>query len=411
MRRRQLLLASPVLAAAACTALEEDPGTTGPSEGGGAPAGTADPSDAGGTGTPERTDAPTEPTRTEDPAEAAIQERLDALDPRGIAGQLVLVGIPAGTEFPRSTRTDDQVGGYFLLGVWESAEEVEAMVAAAQDGPEDAVPPLLAVDQEGGQVRMLRGDAASEVDSAATLGEEGTEAVSAAYRTIGEDLAARGLHLDLAPVADVVDPQLGDANEPVGGLDRGFGTDPTAVADCVTAAVETLDEAGIGATLKHFPGLGRVEQNTDFSAEGIVDETTGPRDPFLEPFRAGIAAGTDAVMLSSAIYPRLEDGVPAMFSAACVQDLLRDQLGFDGLVVTDDIGAAEAVADVPVADRATRLLAAGGDAVLTADPGLAGQLVDAIEDWAAQSSEQEQRVRESAARMLRVKTARGVLTS
>src|SRR5690606_26915416 len=257
------------------------------------------------------------------------------------------------------------------------------------------LPPLLAVDQEGGQVRMLRGDAARETASAETLGAEGPQAVADAYTSIGEDLSARGLHVALSPVADVVDPELGDANEPVGGLDRGFGTDPAQVADCVTAAVEALSEQGIGATLKHFPGLGRVEQNTDFSAEGIEDTTTGPEDPFLESFRAGIDAGAQLVMMSSAIYPRIEPDVPAMFSAAAIQDLLRDGLGFEGLVVTDDIGAAQAVADVPVAERATRLLEAGGDAVLTADPSLTGELVDAIEEWAGRGEQQEQRVRES----------------
>src|SRR5699024_11430375 len=132
--------------------------------------------------------------------------------------------------------------------------------------------------------------------SAEELGRQGPDAVAAAYTTIGEDLAARGLHLDLAPVADVVDPALGDANEPVGGLDRGFGTDPGAVGDCVDAAVGALAASGIGASLKHFPGLGRVEQNTDFSAEGIVDDVTGPEDPFLGSFTAGIAAGAAAVV-------------------------------------------------------------------------------------------------------------------
>ncbi|MCT1437510.1 glycoside hydrolase family 3 N-terminal domain-containing protein [Brachybacterium paraconglomeratum] len=404
MRRRHLLALAPAAALAACTAPEEDPASPG-SDGGGAA-----PSDGGDGGTAPSDGDPSdgeEPTTTAPPS--AAEQLLEGLSPREIAGQLVLVGIAAGSEIPPATFEEHHAGGIFLLQVWEGAEQVDAVVDSALALARPELPPLLAVDQEGGQVRMLRGDAARETASAETLGAEGPQAVADAYTSIGEDLSARGLHVALSPVADVVDPELGDANEPVGGLDRGFGTDPAQVADCVTAAVEALSEQGIGATLKHFPGLGRVEQNTDFSAEGIEDATTGPEDPSLESFRAGIDAGAQLVMMSSAIYPRIEPDVPAMFSAAAIQDLLRDGLGFEGLVVTDDIGAAQAVADVPVAERATRLLEAGGDAVLTADPSLTGELVDAIEEWAGRGEEQEQRVRESAGRMLALKEELGLL--
>lgn len=404
MRRRHLLALAPAAALAACTSPEEDPASPGGDGGGAAP------SDGGDGGTAPSDGDPSdgeEPTTTAPPS--AAEQLLEGLSPREIAGQLVLVGIAAGSEIPPATFEEHHAGGIFLLQVWEGAEQVDAVVDSALALARPELPPLLAVDQEGGQVRMLRGDAARETASAEALGAEGPQAVADAYTSIGEDLSARGLHVALSPVADVVDPELGDANEPVGGLDRGFGTDPEQVADCVTAAVEALSEQGIGATLKHFPGLGRVEQNTDFSAEGIEDATTGPEDPFLESFRAGIDAGAQLVMMSSAIYPRIEPDVPAMFSAAAIQDLLRDGLGFEGLVVTDDIGAAQAVADVPVAERATRLLEAGGDAVLTADPSLTGELVDAIEEWAGRGEEQEQRVRESAGRMLALKEELGLL--
>lgn len=404
MRRRHLLALAPAAALAACTSPEENPASPGGDGGGAAP------SDGGDGGTAPSDGDPSdgeEPTTTAPPS--AAEQLLEGLSPREIAGQLVLVGIAAGSEIPPATFEEHHAGGIFLLQVWESAEQVDAVVDSALALARPELPPLLAVDQEGGQVRMLRGDAARETASAEALGAEGPQAVADAYTSIGEDLSARGLHVALSPVADVVDPELGDANEPVGGLDRGFGTDPEQVADCVTAAVEALSEQGIGATLKHFPGLGRVEQNTDFSAEGIEDATTGPEDPFLESFRAGIDAGAQLVMMSSAIYPRIEPDVPAMFSAAAIQDLLRDGLGFEGLVVTDDIGAAQAVADVPVAERATRLLEAGGDAVLTADPSLTGELVDAIEEWAGRGEEQEQRVRESAGRMLALKEELGLL--
>lgn len=397
MRRRHLLALAPVAALAACATAERP-----------APSATAD--DPAATASPSADPPPEAPT-TEAPDEppSAGERLLDELSPRELAGQLVWVGIAAGTEIPPGSLTEHHAGGLFLLQVWESAEEVDAVVTAARELARPELPPLIAVDQEGGQVRMLRGDAARSITSAEELGAQGPDAVAAAYTGIGEDLAARGIQVALAPVADVVDPELGEDNGPVGALGRGFGTDPVRVGDCVAAATEALGQQGVAATLKHFPGLGRVEENTDFSAAGIEDEQTGPEDPFLESFRAGIEAGAPLVMMSSAIYPQLEPEVPAMFSAAAIGDLLRGRLGFEGLVITDDIGSAEAVAAVPVPERATRLLEAGGDVVLTADPALTGELVDAIQAWAGRGAEQAQRVRESAGRVLALKERAGLL--
>ncbi len=415
MRRRQLLALSPALALAACTSPEQGDGadpvlpadpeaTSGGEEKG------SNPTRGEGTGSGDETEQ-TEPAPGPwDPSEQ-VTGLLEQLNPREVAGQLVMVGITAGSTLPSEILREHHAGGIFLLDVWRDPDQVDAMVAAAREGSRPELPPLVAVDQEGGQVRMLRGDAARRTPSAEELGEAGPDAVGDAYTSIGEDLAARGIQVAFSPVADVVDPALGPANEPVGGLGRGFGTDPAHVGDCVRAAVQSLHDAGTGATLKHFPGLGRVEQNTDHSAEGIIDDTTTIEDPFLDSFRAGIDAGAELVMLASATYAQIDSEAPAMFSRAVVTDLLRDRLGFEGVAVTDDIGAAKAVAAVPVPERATRFLDAGGDVLLTADPTITGQLVDAIQEWASRGPEQEQRVRESAARMLTLKERRGLLGS
>lgn len=401
MERRHLLaLASPValMTLGACAGPDDSAGEAG--AGGSSDDGTdAAASDSGGFD--DETDAAASDGggAEDDPARAA----LEAMSDREIAGQLVLIGVMAGSTPAATLATEHHVGGYFLLGVWKSAHAVRDAVSAARDAHADGVAPLLAVDQEGGSVRMLRGDAATRTASAEDLGAQGPEAVREAYTTIGQDLAELGLDCALAPVADVVDEALGDGNAPVGELDRGFGTDPNHVAGCVRAAVEALTAQGVAATVKHFPGLGRVAENTDHAADGIIDDATAPGDPMLAPFAEGIDAGAELVMVSSAIYPQIEPEVPAMFSRAAVTDLLRDDMGYDGLVITDDIGSAAAVAHVPVAERITRLLDAGGDAVLTADPAITGELVDAVEAYAAADPAQRERVRESALRMLRVK--------
>ena len=123
---------------------------------------------------------------------------------------------------------------------------------------------------------------------------------------------------------------------------------------------------GIEGTVKHFPGLGRIRNNTDFNATGITDDVTTADDPYLEPFAAGVKAGAGLVMVGSAKYSKLDPGVPAMFSAPIVTDLLRGDLGYDGVVITDDVNA-KAVAATPAAQRAVKVVAAGGDIVLTGD--------------------------------------------
>lgn len=399
MRRRTALALPTTLLLAACTSAPSGSGgSSGSSEGGSGSAASDGAGASDGSASPSSSPAP-------DPAVSRAEE----LGKREAAAQLVLAGIPQGSTPESSLISEIGLGGFFLLGTWDSAAEVRDVLGGIDDAMgEGGVSPLLCVDQEGGQIRMLRGDAARSTPSAAELGRQGTGAVTDAYASIGKDLADLGLQATLAPVADTVDPELGRANDPVGKIDRGFGTDPGEVADCVVAAVEALDQQGIASALKHFPGLGRVRGNTDFSAEGITDEKTDAGSSYLEPFRRGIEAGADMVMLSSAIYPRIDPDAPAMFSSAVITDLLRGDLGFDGLVITDDIGAAAAVQDVPVAERATRLLEAGGDVVLTAEPGLAEELVDAIAHWAGRSEDNARRVRESAARMLRVKRSRSV---
>ena len=155
-------------------------------------------------------------------------------------------------------------------------------------------------------------------------------------------------------------------------------TTPGAEKAYAAAFVRGTLAAGIAPTAKHFPGLGRITGNTDVTTVGTTDSTTDRDDPYLVPFRASIAAGAPLVMVSSARYPRLDPDNRAMFSRAVVTGLLRDELGYDGVVITDDVGAAKAVAAIPVGQRATRFIAAGGDIVLTARADQAATMLAAI---------------------------------
>jgi beta-N-acetylhexosaminidase len=294
--------------------------------------------------------------------------------------------------------TDAAGGGEVSTGA------VSGTVRAAQAAAD--VPLLVSTDQEGGRVQDLAGAGFTRIPSAAVQARDGA-GLRADAAGWGRELAAAGVGLDLAPVADVVDPALGKDNAPVGALDRGYGTDPDVVGPSVAAFVGGMGQSGVATTLKHFPGLGQVRQNTDFAGT-VVDTTTTRDDPGLASFRAGIAAGAGAVMVSSARYTRIDPENPALFSRTIVTDVLRGDLGFGGVVMTDDVGAAAALADVRVGQRAVRFVAAGGDLVLTVRPGDVAPMVDALVA-AADDPAFAARLDESARRVLTLKSDRSLL--
>jgi beta-N-acetylhexosaminidase len=162
-------------------------------------------------------------------------------------------------------------------------------------------------------------------------------------------------------------------------------------------------------TLKHFPGLGRVRANTDTSTQA-VDNTTTAADPYLKPFTSGIEAGSAAVMISSARYPKLDANSIATFSTPIVTGLLRQRLGYTGLIVSDDLGAAVAVGSVPVGERAVRFIQAGGDLVLSVNASDAGPMSAALLAAAQASPAFDARVTEAARQVIRSKYQAGLLT-
>lgn len=260
----------------------------------------------------------------------------------------------------------DHVGGVFLQGrssrgVSATAADVRALQARSR------TPLLVSIDQEGGQVQSLSGPGAPPVPSALVQGRDSEATLAARTRDWSSALAGAGVTLNLAPVADVVPAGTAVANPPIGAFEREYGSDPAAVAVDVATVVTASQAAGLATTAKHFPGLGRVRVNTD-AGTGAVDPATTADDPSLEPFRAAIRAGTTAVMMSLASYPQLDPNNLAVFSRPIITGLLREKLGFHGLVVSDDVGAAVAVAAVSPAQRAVRFVRAGGDLVLTVQP-------------------------------------------
>jgi beta-N-acetylhexosaminidase len=238
--------------------------------------------------------------------------------------------------------------------------EVKALVASLQAGVASGRAPLLvAVDQEGGMVERL-GDAGTPPPSAMSLGSVGDLRLTRSiYHMIGAELRALGFTVALAPVADV----LSEPRSPLGL--RSFGADPEMVAGHVVAAVAGLHDAGVAATVKHFPGLGRAALDSHVTlpvSDRSIDDL--PHEE-LVPFRAAIAAGVDVVMSAHLALPRIDaSGEPATLSRAVLTGMLREELGFTGVICTDDLEMQAIAARLPPADAAVRAVSAGADLVL-----------------------------------------------
>jgi beta-N-acetylhexosaminidase len=252
-----------------------------------------------------------------------------------------------------------QVGGViaFESDAQELRADVQQLQGAASAG--DNPPLLVMVDQEGGDVKRLK-DGPPDI-SPVDLGKSGDEDQSRDQgEQTGSYLKGLGVNVDLAPVLDVSQPNTADTIK-----SRTFGSSPDNVAAVGTAFAQGLQDGGAIATAKHFPGLGRATVNTDDNAVAIA-ATSDQLQNDIRPFRAAVDAGVGMVMVSTATYKTLGASKPAALSPTIVRGLLRTQLGFKGVVITDDLEGAAVSSTVPPAAAAASALQAGNDLLLYA---------------------------------------------
>ncbi|MEP6694634.1 MAG: glycoside hydrolase family 3 N-terminal domain-containing protein, partial [Chloroflexota bacterium] len=286
--------------------------------------------------------------------------------------------------------TDQRIGQLFLLGlandrlgaaetsairtqhfgsVWfvERSTAGAAAIRSVADSVQALAAPdttanvrfFVAANQEGGLIQSLLGPGFTTIPSALDQSTVDPIALRAQAMQWGRELLSAGVNLNFAPVLDVVPPGSDAQNEPIGVLRRGYGHDPATVSAHGLAFLRGLEDAGVATTAKHFPGLGRVKGNTDFTA-AVVDTETTTTDAYLAPFRDAVAARIPFVMVALATYQKIDPSRLAVFSPVVIRQLLRDSLGFDGVVVSDDLGETVAVANIAPGDRAVDFLTAGG---------------------------------------------------
>ena len=327
-------------------------------------------------------------------------------------GQLMMVGVDAQAPKQSSNEAVDthHVGNIFIAGRTTAGSQatqkvISSFTSKVGPGTTHATPMLVATDQEGGEVQVLAGSGFSDIPSALDQSAQPRDQLVASARTWGKELADVGVNMNLAPVADLVDIARPASNEPIGRWGREYGHDAATVSSQAGAFAEGMQASKVIPTYKHFPGLGRVKDNTDTSA-GVVDSTTTRiADTAVSViFGAAIAAGAPVIMVSSATYSLIDPSAPAVFSSKIVTDMLRTQMGFSGVVITDDVSAAVQVQDVSAGDRAVRAIRAGCDLVLaSADPTVAADMVKALIATARSDPAFAARVDESATRVLNLK--------
>ncbi|WP_279012334.1 glycoside hydrolase family 3 N-terminal domain-containing protein [Actinomyces oris] len=327
-------------------------------------------------------------------------------------GQLMMVGVDAQAPKQSSNEAVDthHVGNIFIAGRTTAGSQatqkvISSFTSKVGPGTTHATPMLVATDQEGGEVQVLAGSGFSDIPSALDQSAQPRDQLVASARTWGKELADVGVNMNLAPVADLVDIARPASNEPIGRWGREYGHDAATVSSQAGAFAEGMQASKVIPTYKHFPGLGRVKDNTDTSA-GVVDSTTArSADTAVSViFGAAIAAGAPVIMVSSATYSLIDPSAPAVFSSTIVTDMLRREMGFSGVVITDDVSAAVQVQDVSAGDRAVRAIRAGCDIVLaSADPTVAADMVKALIATARSDPAFAARVDESATRVLNLK--------
>ncbi|MBP2373156.1 beta-N-acetylhexosaminidase [Paeniglutamicibacter psychrophenolicus] len=286
-------------------------------------------------------------------------------------GQVLMMGVPAtgASATDLSILTKNKIGNVFLKGrsytgvtaTKAVVNKINATVSLTSTGGQKR---FIATDQEGGYVQVLKGPGFSTMPTALHQGTWAPSTLKAAATTWAKQLHAAGLNVNLAPVADTV-PSAAFApyNLPIGYWHREYGYTSWHVADEVAAFVSGMRAGGIAPVAKHFPGLGRVTKNTDTSTN-VKDTITTRYSVYRRPFIRAMAYGTRWIMVSNAIYTQIDPSHVGPFSSTIMKTMLRHDLGFTGIVISDDMCNAKQLSPWSYATRAKNFFNAGGTMML-----------------------------------------------
>jgi beta-N-acetylhexosaminidase len=332
--------------------------------------------------------------------EGDVAVRAENMSVRDAVGQMFIVSV-GGTEpdyYIEKMIRERNIGGVILFGHnMENEAQTRALVGSLQElsmQTEPSIPLFVAVDQEGGRIGSAPW--VTPQPAAARIGARGDAAEARAVsEEIGRELSRAGVNTDLAPV---VDTGFGAAIGP-----RSYGEDPELVARMGAAAVEGFEEAGVVSAAKHFPNHGPATADSHTSLPVVEHDLATVRSFDLPPFRAAIEAGVPMVMAGHLLYPAIDPERPASLSPEAI-GMLREELGFEGVVVTDDLAMAGAAGDGPPARAAVEAVKAGADLlIISSPPQQQADAYDAVVAAVESGEIPRGRVREGVERLLRLK--------
>jgi beta-N-acetylhexosaminidase len=325
---------------------------------------------------------------------------IEKMSVRTLVGQMFMVSM-GGTQpdyYINKMIRKRNIGGVLLFGYnMKSESQTKALTGALQElsvKTEPAIPLFIAVDQEGGEVSSAPW--VSQQPPAAMVGARGDPAEAREIaEQMGTELRRAGVNTDFAPV---VDTGFGAA---IG--NRSFGEDPRLVARMGTAAVEGFESAGIVAAAKHFPNHGPATTDSHVELPVVDHDLRTLRTHDLPPFEAAIKAGVPMVMVGHLLYPAIDPDRPTSLSPEAIK-VLRDELGFDGVIVTDDLAMAGARGGGTVAHTAVKAVEAGVDLLLISSaPQQQADAYDAVVSAVESGEIPRERVEASVERLLEVK--------
>jgi len=352
-------------------------------------------------GDDEASDEP-DPLASISPETRAVVEQMT---PAELTDQVLLLGFEGtdeSAEFVEQVRAR-QLGAIFVDAPnWPDSAAGTALVGALRAaGRENGrIPPLIVAAQEGGRYRSLAD--LPPVQTELEIGDGGSvEAAEEWARKTAEALRSAGFDLNLFPIADIA-----TLDSPI--ADRAFSDDPAEVIEMTAAAARGCREAGLACAALHFPGVGAASEDTDHgqATVGLDAETIETRD--AAPFAFAFAEQMPAVVLSLAFYAAYDPVTPAALSEPLATGLLRDQLGFSGVAITDDLGAGAVRSGYSVPKAAVAALAAGADLVRIDAPQNQAGVQSAIATAVESGELPESRLQQAAARVLELKRVRGL---
>lgn len=369
------------------------------------PPGSTSPEQANEAGHQSRSASP-DPTATlPNPIEEVdpIQLKLEEMSLAEKIGQMVFIGIE-GTEMTEESRQwiqRDRVGGVVLFrkNIENSEQTLRLVNDLKKTNVSNPAPLFIAVDEEGGRVSRMP-EEFLDLPASAVIGERGDSAIAEQFGALlARQVKAFGMNVNFAPVLDVNN----NPDNPVIG-DRGFGNSVEAVVESGISVLEGIRSAGVIPVVKHFPGHGDTTVDSHIGLPVIERDKEHLYEVELQPFIRAIEHDVEMIMVAHILFPHLDSDAPSTFSKPIITDILRNELGYDGVVITDDMTMGAIVEHYDIAEAALASVQAGTDIVMVChDDEKKARVIEALHRAAASGVITEQRIDESVYRILKLK--------